>query len=122
MTLDAITQEIVISLRDEPERWGERDLPRIARVAQFCVQRDDGLVLSERESLVSPWRMRTVAVFAGDGRYVPKGADERAVLRGLDGWRAWRSSDAVASVRRFLAGQTKPSVGSPRESRLDRPL
>lgn len=101
--LDAITQEVVISLRDEPDRWRERPLPHISRVDQFCLQRDDGLVIAERESRVSPWRMRTVAVFAGDGRYViVKSREARAALKALDGWREWRKADAPNGVSRFL--------------------
>lgn len=84
--LDAITQEVVISLSDEPERWRARPLPHIPYVLQICLVRDDGLVVSARESLTAPWRVRALAIFSGDERYTARGRELCALLKALDGW------------------------------------
>lgn len=83
--LDAIAEEVVISLRDEPQRWRLRPLPEIAGVLQICLQRDDGLVVSAREQRAFPF-FRAVALFTSRDRYVAGGANKKAILRALDGW------------------------------------
>lgn len=102
MKLDAITQETVISLNDEPDRWARQPMPYKRGVAQTCLMRDDGLVVYERESLLSPFPVRAVAVFAGDGQFVANGKDASALVRAVGAWRRWRDRSSEDDVRQFL--------------------
>lgn len=83
--LDAIAEEVVISLRDEPQRWRARALPEISGVLQICLQRDDGLVVSARERTEFP-HLRRLALFTSREQYVAEGANLKAMLAALDGW------------------------------------
>lgn len=83
--LDPIAEEVVISLRDEPQRWRARQLPEIAGVIQICVQRDDGLVVSAREAKSFPF-FRSLALFTSSTQYVARGRDLKVMLDALDGW------------------------------------
>ncbi len=99
--LDAITQEIVISLRDEADRWEERDIPEVPRVRSLCLQRDDGLVIYERVSL--GWAARAVSVWAGDGHVYPKGPEARAIFKAQDAYKAHREATSADRVKAYLS-------------------
>ena len=102
--LDALAMEASISLMDEADRWRLRTGPLRTQktVAETFIERDDGLVVYQRDSLVSPWRMRAVALFGGDGRYIAKGRNARAILKAVDHWLAWYERTAPERLSRHL--------------------
>lgn len=75
------------SLEGEPWRWRARKLPNIPNVLQICVQRDDGLVVTARESLSAWWPVRSVAIFTGQGEMIRPPRDAaKVLLKAIDRW------------------------------------
>ncbi|GIK48044.1 MAG: hypothetical protein BroJett013_07410 [Alphaproteobacteria bacterium] len=108
--LDAITQEVVISLSDEPDRWrGFLVDPGNRRLKTVTLERDDGLLVTLKDSLATPWRTARLRVLApGLGRYDPQGQDLRAMLGAFDGWLKSAPARSEANVRAFLARAPQP--------------
>jgi hypothetical protein len=102
--LDAITQEVMISLADEPDRWSEKKRgPFEIAVWRRSLCRDDGLVVSLRESMRSPWPMYAASVTADEARFEPTGRDLRTIRQAVLRWLHERENGSAGRVRAFLA-------------------
>lgn len=103
--LDAITQEVMISLADEPERWRKAKPGwfRLDDCWRHTLLRDDDLAVELRESKRSPWPMFAASVTAGEARYEPTGRDLRAIRQAVLRWLYERENGSADRVRAFLA-------------------